>query len=459
MSLAMSGSVFTIYAAEALLPQGWASKVRIGVRDGLIVGVTAGSPAQDGDERQDIVIPGLPNVHSHAFQRGLAGLTEARGNSCDDFWSWRRLMYQFVDRIEPEDLATLAELAYIEMLESGFTRVAEFHYLHHRPDGAPYADRAEMAVAIGSAAAAAGIGLTLLPVLYAHAGFGLLPPRPEQRRFLNTIDDFGMLVEDSRRIANRLPDLIVGVAPHSLRAIDAGHLDRLAGLARDAPIHIHVAEQVAEVEDCLAWSGARPVEWLLDHAPVDHRWCMVHATHMTDTEAVGLARSRAVAGLCPITEANLGDGIFNAAPFLAAGGGYGVGSDSNVLIDATEELRLLEYGQRLTRRARNVLAAGLDSRTGNDVYCAALAGGGQAVGVPSAIAAGLSADLVSLDPHHPSITARQGPALLDGLIFAAGRSAIDCVWRRGTRLVAAGRHRGREAILPRYRAVLAKLTA
>ena len=446
-----------LHFATALLPDGWASRVRIGMNDGLIATIERDAAPSAGDERYAIALPGLPNLHSHAFQRGMAGLAEVRGASTDSFWTWREIMYRFVDRLTPDALTAIAALAYAEMLESGFTRVGEFHYLHHAADGAPFADAAEMSVAIMAAADETGLALTHLPVFYAHAGFGGTAPGEGQRRFIHDIDGFARLLEATRAAATALSDAIVGIAPHSLRAVTPDDLVALAQLDEQSPIHIHVAEQTREVEDCLAWSGARPVDWLLDHAAVDARWCLVHATHMTDGETARLAASGAVAGLCPITEANLGDGLFQMKSFLANGGRYGIGSDSNVRIDAIEELRLLEYGQRLTRRGRNLLAQEPGGSTGGAIYRAALAGGAQALGTEAGIRVGASADIVSLDADHPSLAARQGDALLDGLIFAAGREAIDRVWRRGREVVTGGRHIARDAITARYRSTLGRL--
>ena len=449
-----------LHAREALLPDGWGEQVRIIVEDGVITAVAPQSPPQAGDERHAVLLPGLLNLHSHAFQRGMAGLAETRGPSADSFWTWREAMYRFVDRIGPDELTAIAALAYVEMLESGFTRVGEFHYLHHAADGRPFADPAEMSRAIMAAAEQSGIALTHLPVFYAHAGFGGLAPHAGQRRFVHGIDDFARLLERLRTAAARQPDMIVGIAPHSLRAVTVGELAALQALAGDALIHIHVAEQLQEVEDCRAWSGARPVEWLFDNAAVDERWCLVHATHMTQDEVDRLAASGAVAGLCPITEANLSDGIFPAASFLSAGGRFGIGSDSNVRIDATEELRLLEYGQRLSLRQRNVLAPTAGQSTGEALYRGALAGGGQALGDDGAgIRVGRSADLVSLDTGHPSLCARNGSQLVDGLVFAAGAAAINGVWRRGRKLVSDGRHVARDRVERDYRAALDKVLA
>ena len=448
-----------LHFRSAWLPAGWASDVRVTMRDGLIESVAANQPPRPGDERHKVGLPGVSNLHSHAFQRGMAGLTEVRGAGDDSFWTWRETMYRFVDRIGPDELHAIAALAYVEMLESGFTRVGEFHYLHHAVDGEPFAEPAQMSQAIVAAADESGIGLTHLPVFYAHGGFGGVAPGHGQRRFIHDLDGFARLIEGVRAAAARLPDAVVGLAPHSLRAVTADELRGLEALAPQGPIHIHVAEQLKEVEDCLAACGARPVEWLLANMQVDRRWCLVHATHMDAEETAAVARSSAVDGLCPITEANLGDGLFPAVAYLAAGGRFGVGSDSNVLIDLAEELRLLEYGQRLTHRGRNALAGGPGGSTGEALFAAAVDGGAQALGVESGIAVGRSADLVSLDGDHPSLAGRTGGAILDSWLFAARRGAIDGVWRRGRKLVERGGHVAGEAIRARYRRTMAQLLA
>jgi formiminoglutamate deiminase len=443
---------------QALLAEGWAEDVTLTVRDGIVAAIShdlAPGPA----EHVAIGLPGLPNLHSHAFQRGMAGFAEVRGPASDSFWTWRETMYRFVDRLTPDDLAAIAALAYVEMLETGFTRVGEFHYLHHDRDGTAFADPAEMSLAIFAAAAETGIALTHLPVFYAQSGFGGAAPGSAQRRFIHDIDGFGRLVDGARRAATTLPDAVVGLAPHSLRAVTPESLHEVIGLAGGDPVHIHIAEQEKEVADCIAWSGMRPVEWLLRHAPVDARWCLVHATHMTERETTDMAVSGAAAGLCPITEANLGDGLFPAGAFLAAGGRFGIGSDSNVLIDASEELRLLEYGQRLHHRGRNLLANAPGVSTGDHLFRAALSGGGQALGAPAEIAVDAAADFVALDAGHPSLLRRKGALLLDAFLFSGGRAAIDGVWRRGEKLVSGGRHRGRGPIVDRYRRVLHKLLA
>lgn len=430
----------SLWFDTALLPLGWARGVRVSHQAGIITDIAVGVPARPGEETAAIGVPGLCNLHSHAFQRGMAGLAESRGPSNDDFWSWRRLMYRFVDRLEPEDVEAIATLAYAEMLESGFTRVGEFHYLHHDRGGIAYSDPAEMAGKIAAAAEATGIGLTLLPVFYAHSGFGGASPSPEQRRFVTTVDNYVRLIEASRRAVASLPDAVIGVAPHSLRATTPEELTLTVPLAGHGPVHIHVAEQIQEVDDCLAWSGRRPVDWLMQTMEVDARWCLVHATHISEAEIDLLANSGAVAGLCPITEANLGDGLFPASRFCEIGGRFGIGSDSNVLIGVAEELRLLEYGQRLNRRARNVMASIERPSVGGTLFRAASRGGAQALGARADFSVGAPADIVSLDVNHPALLSRVGDALLDGWLFAARAGVVDCVWRRGVKVVQAGRH-------------------
>lgn len=446
-----------IFAEQALLPGGWQNNVRITLEAGRIASVETDTSAHAADERHSILLPGMPNLHSHAFQRGMAGLAELRGPSADSFWSWREVMYRFALSMTPDQVEAVAAQLYVEMLEAGFSRVGEFHYLHHDRDGKPYANLAEMAERIAAAAGDTGIGLTLLPVFYAHSAFGGAAPNDGQRRFINDVNRFARLVEQSREAVRSLNQAVVGVAPHSLRAATPEELREVAAMAPDGPIHIHVAEQVKEVEDCLAWSGARPVEFLLGHATVDKRWCLIHATHMTETETVAMARSGAIAGLCPITEANLGDGTFAAPLFIEHGGCFGVGSDSNVLIGLPDELRQLEYSQRLAHRARNVLARAGGS-TGRALFDAAIDGGSQALGAgPALIAAGNPADFVSLDAGHPSLAGKTGDAILDAWIFANG-SKVDCVWVHGKKQVSGGRHAKRDAIAERFRKVMTSLS-
>jgi formiminoglutamate deiminase len=440
----------SLWFGEALLPGGWADAVRVLLRDGRIAEIRPGSAPEPEDERHAVALPGLPNVHSHAFQRAMAGLAERRSAGADSFWTWRDVMYRFVARLGPAENQAIAALAYMEMLESGFTRVGEFHYLHHPSQATP----AAMIASICAAAEATGIGLTLLPSFYAHSDCGGLEPAAGQLPFVLDTDTFSAVVEEARAAARGLDDAVVGIAPHSLRAVTPEELRDILPLAAGGPIHIHAAEQMREVAACVAWSGQRPVEWLLDHVPVDQRWCLIHATHMTEEESRRLAASGAVAGLCPVTEANLGDGIFPAAAFWQAGA-IAVGTDSNVRIGAGEELRALEYAQRLTLRARNVLCRAPGSSNGGDLYRAALEGGARALGAPGGLAAGAPADLVSLAVDEPSLLARRRDLLLDAFVFCAASPAVDCVWRAGRRVVSGGRHRDRAAIVAQYRAALA----
>ena len=439
-----------LWFQTALLPEGWKQGVRLLESDGSITGVEAGVEPAPDDEQHGVALPGLCNVHSHGFQRGMAGLAEVRGPKGDNFWTWREVMYRFLDRLGPDEVQAITSLAYIEMLERGFTRVGEFHYLHHSPSGNPYANVGELTERIAAAADASGIGLTLLPVFYAHANFGGAPPTYGQRRFINTVDQFATLVEASRRVVAKLPGANLGVAPHSLRAATPDELHAVLSVAGGGPVHIHAAEQTKEVDDCMMWSGQRPVEWLLDHAAVDEHWCLVHATHPVPSEMAALATSGAVAGLCPITEANLGDGIFPARDYFQLSGRIGIGTDSNIQINAAAELRALEYAQRLSTRSRNVLSDGEGRSTGRALFDRALAGGNQALGQSHyGIRQGAPTDLVSLNLDDPVFFGSKGDAILDSWIFAGG--AVDCVWRRGRKVVQHGRHTERQEITGHYR--------
>lgn len=450
----------TLHFGSALLPSGWADDVQVRVNDGTIAKVAQEVAPEPADERHALAIPGVASLHSHAFQRAMAGLAETRGGSADTFWTWREAMYRIALEITPEDTEAVATLLYVEMLERGFTRVGEFHYLHQDRNGAPYADPAEMAIRIVSAADRSRIGLTLLPSFYAHGSFGGAAPDPAQRRFICSVDQFAGLVAATRTAIRALAGANVGIAPHSLRAVTPDELYAITPLADAGPLHIHAAEQVKEVLDCIAWSGRRPVEWLLDHAPVDRRWCLIHATHMTPSETTRLAGSGAVAGLCPVTEASLGDGIFPAREFIRAGGRFGIGTDSNVLIGVTDELRQLEYGQRLTHRERNILSGGPGVSTGRALFDAALAGGARALAQPTVgLATGARADIVTLDVTHPALAGRRGDAVLDGWIFASGADAIDCVWAGGDKVVEGGHHRLRRNAREAFNAAVRRLIA
>lgn len=450
-----------LVARSALLPEGWRRQVEVTIApDGTIGAV---GPAPEGAAPTvDLLLPAPVNLHSHSFQRGMAGLAQARGPSGrDSFWTWREAMYRFQGRLGPEEVEAIAAMAFVEMLEAGFGSVTEFHYLHHGPDGVPYADPAEMSARILEAAERTGIGLTLLPVLYRFGGADRRPLEGPQRRFGNDPEGFARLFESAQQAVARAPkDFRIGVAPHSLRAVAPEDLATVVALAPDGPIHIHLAEQQAEVEEILARHGARPIAWLLDHAAVDGRWCAIHCTQATADELRRLATRGAVVGLCPVTEADLGDGIFDAPNFLGAGGRIGVGSDSNIRISLTSELRLLEWSQRLRDHTRAVLADAARS-TGRRLFEEVCAGGAQAAARPcGAIRPGLLADLVALDTDNEHLCGREGDAALDSWIFAApGRSVVREVWSAGRHVVRDGRHVAREAVVARFREAMREIGA
>lgn len=446
-----------LHARHALTADGWHRDVTVAVEGGRIASVTPG--VQGAGQAVGVLLPAPVNLHSHTFQRAMAGMTEKRGAGRDSFWTWRDLMYRFLDHLTPDQVQAIAALAMVEMAEAGYAAVAEFHYLHHQSGGKSYADFAEMSGRITAAAAETGLGLTLLPVLYQRGGCDGRALGPGQVRFGNDPDRFARLIDGAAAHLAHLPaDAVLGVAPHSLRAVTAEGLAMAAALRPAAPIHIHLAEQVAEVEELLAHSGARPVEWLLANAPVDGRWCPIHCTQMLPHETEGLARSGAVAGLCPVTEANLGDGIFDGVNWAAAGGAFGVGTDSNVQITLTGELRLYEYSQRLRDRGRAMLASESQS-TGRVLWEGAARGGAQAAGRQAGvIAPGMWADLVALDADALVLEGRQGDELLDAAIFA-GDAPVTDLWSAGRHIVTAGRHIARDGIERRYRAVMASLRA
>lgn len=459
----MPGPV-AVHAPMALLPDGWAADIRIDIGvDGRIAAVAAGAAPPPGATLLSpgrILLPAPANLHSHAFQRAMAGMAEAPGGAGDDddFWSWRTLMYRFLDRLTPDDVEAIAAMVQVEMLEAGFAAVCEFHYLHHGSGGEAYADPAEMGGRIVAAAAETGIGLALLPVHYARGGADGRPVADSQRRFACGRDGFARLVEATAAHVAHLPqDARLGVAPHSLRAVSPDDLLADAALRPADPVHIHVAEQTREVEEIEAATGRRPVEFLLDTAPVGDRWCLVHATHMTPGETRRLADIGAVAGLCPITEANLGDGLFDAPRFLAAGGRFGVGSDSNLRITLAGELRLLEEGQRLALRRRAVLAS--DGRSvGRTLLEEAAAGGARAAGRGTGtLSVGAPADLVAIDAEGATYAGLTGDAVLDAWIFADAGNPVREVWSAGRPVVIDGRHPKREAVESRFRKALARL--
>ncbi len=454
----------TIFAKTALLPAGWADNVLIRTDDnGRITDVQPDSTApHDAVQANGPVLPGMPNTHSHAFQRAMAGLTERVTGEKDSFWTWRDMMYRFAGSITPDDLDVIATRLYIEMLKSGYTNVAEFHYLHHQPDGKPYDDRALTSRVLIEAALAVGIGMTHLPVLYAYSGFGGAAPHAGQKRFLNNVDEISGMVATLTASYADSAQVRIGLAHHSLRAVTPEMLtaatENLLAADKNAPVHIHIAEQQAEVDACIEWSGKRPVAWLLDHADLNENWCLIHATHMDEPETTALAESGAVAGLCPTTEANLGDGLFPLTGYLEAGGKIAIGSDSHISVSAREELRWLEYGQRLFFQARAVTRIAGSASSGAALYNRCLEGGAQAAGRKiGKIEKGCRADFIVLDGESPDLAGKNGDDILDVLIFAANSNPVRDVFCGGKQVVKDGHHVLESDADTAYRAVLAKL--
>ena len=446
--------------AQARLAEGWRENVVIGIgADGNIVALQPGDTTTEAIAVAGAALPGMPNGHSHAFQRAMAGLAECRTGDHDSFWTWRETMYELARRMTPEHLNAIAAQLYAEMLKAGYTTVCEFHYLHHRPDGSPYAERGVMAHAVIDAAVAAGIGLTLLPTLYCTSDFGAAPPTARQRQFVLDAPQFLQLFDALCARPRDAAQITVGVAFHSLRAVPPERLREVldALSSRPAcPIHLHIAEQEREVSECLRHRGRRPIEWLLEQAPVDERWCLVHATHATHTEQDAIARSRASVVLCPTTEANLGDGIFDLPRFLDAQGVMAIGSDSHISVSPVEELRWLEYQSRLLRCERNVLADD-ETSTGARLWDLACSGGAQACGRNvGSLRLGARADSVVLDLDSPALFARTGDAILDTFIFSGQPNPIRDVMAGGRWVVQDGRHFAEDTIAAGYRrAVLA----
>ncbi len=437
-----------IEAAHLLLDDGWSSPGHVVCDDGgTIVRTGAGPSGATPDLRlPGYVLPGTPNLHSHAHHRGLVGHADhlVPGRPAT-LWTWRETMYRHLLGLEPDDLEAYATLAYIEMLRRGYTTVGEFHYVHHDPAGARYAVLSELSQRIHAAAATAGIGLTLLPALYTSGGVGRAP-EPDQRRFTTAPDEYLALVAELDALADGDPLLVIGVAPHSLRAVRAAELRDLLAARPGGPVHIHAAERTEEIDEIVAGLGARPVAWLLANAGLDERWCVVHATHMTEDERSGLAASGAVAGLCPLTEANLGDGRFALAPYRHAGGRLGIGTDANHLIDLPGELRTLEYGQRLASHRRETALLDGESSVAAALFGLARAGGAQALAQPTgAIRAGLRCDLVELDHDHPALVGQTTATLLDAWVFStASDTLVRTVLVGGRVVVRDGRHPAEE---------------
>jgi formimidoylglutamate deiminase len=456
----------SLFAEHARLHDGWRRNVLLEWDDhGTLIAVTpdCSQPMAGIERAKGPVLAGMPNLHSHAFQRAMAGLTEYRANPTDSFWSWRDLMYRFAARISPDSLGVIARWLYVEMLKAGYTSVCEFHYVHNAPDGERYANPAEMAARVVDAAAQTGIGMTMLPVLYQYSGFGAREPTPGQARFVHTPESLLDALVSLRAKQPENGNLRYGVAPHSLRAVSKESLGRLLnGLDSafpGAPVHIHIAEQTAEVDACLETLNARPVRWLLDNFDVNGRWCLVHATHVDENEVHAMAASRAIAGLCLTTEANLGDGIFPAHAYLNDGGRIGLGSDSHIAVDWRSELRLLEYGQRLLRRERNVLASSEQTHVADRLFDASVQGGASATGrAVGALEAGRRADFIVLDPDHPAIAGHAPDAWLSGVVFCEhGETPVLDVSVGGKVVVEARRHRDQEEAFGQYRKTLAGL--
>lgn len=447
-----------VWAESALLEDGWFEAVRISIdANGLIESVTPDTPPEG--IRRGVVLPSPANVHSHSFQRSMAGLTERRGpDPSDSFWTWRQLMYRFLDQLTPDDVEAIAAFVQMEMLEAGYSTNVEFHYLHHQSDGRPYAAVSEMSDRIVAAAQTTGVGLTLLPVLYQYAGCDKRPLGRGQIRFGNSLDDFQRLFESATHSVSQLPpDSRIGVAPHSLRAVSPDDIVKIEQMAAGGPVHMHLAEQMAEVNEVVASHGVKPVRLFLESCMRPADWCVIHCTQMDADETRSLAASGAVVGLCPITEASLGDGIFNASDWMAAGGSIGIGSDSNVRISLSEELRLLEYSQRLRDHSRAALASQHKS-TGRRLFEAINAGGARAAGRNSGrIGPGYVADLVALDSNNICLANRKGDSLLDSYIFSGSDSLVADVWSSGRHLVVEGRHIHHASIEQQYRKVMQNL--
>jgi len=449
---------------RGLLPGGWAHNVDITIDpQGDIADVAIDVTGGRGTRISGCVLPGMPNVHSHAHQRAMAGLAEYSGPGADSFWSWRRVMYDYVNRLTPPQLEVIAAQLYIDMLKSGYTSVVEFQYLHHDENGASYPNPAEMSMRACAAAHTAGIGMTMLPVLYCYSDFDQQPPQSGQRRFVNNVDSYLAILNALVDRASGDPDAQVGIAPHSLRAVSRDVLETVLDQPGNAtrPVHIHIAEQTREVDACKRWSGQSPVQWLMSNFDIDHRWCLIHATHMDSTEIKGLAESGAVAGLCPTTEANLGDGIFAARDYFSAGGLFGIGSDSNISVSPVEELRWLEYGQRLMQRARNVLVPeGGRPSTGRFLFEGAIAGGARASGRKTGrIESGYRADLITLDIRHPLLHARTGDTLIDSWIFSGNANLVSDVFVGGRQVVENGNHAMQDTIAAEFNNTLSTLAA
>jgi len=457
------------YAANILLSQGWAKDKTLTIENGIITAITSGKE-HEAISLAGAVIPGMVNCHSHAFQRAFAGFSEQGSEGQDSFWTWRKIMYKFLAQLSHEDVQVIAQQLYIEMLKMGYTRVAEFHYLHHDIDGLTYENKtigsglATMAHAIFNAAKNSGIGLTMLPVLYQYAGFGQQKPNQGQQRFINSTNQFNQLVSDCFALTKDYPNTNIGIAPHSLRAVEKDAIVEAVAHVRSldskAPIHIHIAEQQQEVDDCLQYYLKRPVQWLLDNVQLDQYWCLIHATHITEQEQQGIVASKAIAGICPTTEANLGDGVFPTAEFLALKGTFAIGSDSHISVNPVEELRWLEYAQRLTKRQRAILASTETASVGQNLWQKAATGGAQSTNSNTgALAIGKQADLLVLDDKQTALFANNNQHLLDSIIFASQKNTVKDVMVNGNWVVNNGTHTQELDNAEHFAALLARLSA
>lgn len=450
-----------LFAKNILLSTGWQQDKTLHIVDGVIKHITDG-PDDDAYIVKGSVIPGMVNCHSHAFQRGFAGFSEQGSGSQDSFWTWRKIMYQFLDNISVEQAQIIAQQLYIEMLQAGYTRVAEFHYLHHDKEGKNHQQLADMASAIFNAAKHSGIGLTMLPVMYRFSGFGPKQPNAEQKRFINSIEQFNQLVSDCHALSAQQENSNVGIAPHSLRAVDKESLlaavKHVRSLDAKAPIHIHISEQQKEVDDCLEHYGKRPVQWLLENASLDENWCLIHATHIDENEVAGIIASKAVAGICPTTEANLGDGIFPTTEFMAQGGKVAIGSDSHISVSAIEELRLLEYAQRLIKQQRAILATATTESVGQNLWQHTASAGALTTNSNTGeLAIGKQADLLVLDESKMRLFANDNKFLLDSMMFASQSSPIKDVMVNGQWVINDYKHAEQKIVSDKFAEVLKQL--
>ncbi|MEX0298613.1 MAG: formimidoylglutamate deiminase [Kordiimonas sp.] len=446
-----------IYFKEGLIGTDWAQDICMSISsDGFIETIETGMKVPAGTSCYDTVLPSMPNLHSHAFQRAFAGLAEYKEPGQSNFWSWRNTMYHFAQHMNPEALKVIASALYVEMLKAGYTAVGEFHYLHNS-----HTDQAlAMSDAIISAADQSGIALTHLPVLYQTSDFGGKPAEEGQQPFLHSNEDFARLLQVlGAKLKGRHQ---LGMAFHSLRAVAEDSFDSaieaLEKISLKAPIHIHISEQMREVEASLAHSGKRPIEWLLQNQKIDERWCLVHATHLVEEEWRGVAESDAVVGLCPATEANLGDGLFPVQEYLKCGGRWGIGSDSHISIDAREELRLLEYGQRLARQERTVLSGGDGGHTGVNLWANAALGGAQALAQPiGALSVGKRADLIVLGTDAPMFAGASYGQIVDTFIFSGQSNPISDVMVAGNWVIRDGKHAMENEIFDDYKKLVSAI--